>query len=70
LPFDRQDKEAKELSTRIIARALKSLNQYYKQPVLATAEEFKAAIDDVIRTTVKGMKPLFGKSEIVPEVAQ
>jgi len=51
--------EIGNLKGRILRHALAALNGYYKQPVLATQEEFERAIDKAIAKVEPTMKPLF-----------
>jgi hypothetical protein len=54
---DRADK----LYKAILRTALLAVNHYYKQPLLATPEEFRNAIDAAIHKIEPQMKPLFKK---------
>ena len=69
MSYEQHGAKSEFLSQKILATALKTLNHHYQQPVLATAEEFEAAIDEVIRTHVKNMNPLFAASELAQGVA-
>ena len=57
--------ESGNLSHRIMGRGLSKINQHYQQPVLATPDEFRTAIDEAIVETEPAMDPLFAE---VPEV--
>ncbi len=62
LPTQKEVDATATLHHRILAAALKKLNHYYQQSVLATGDQFREAIDDVIRQHVEGMKPLGAKA--------
>jgi len=58
-----------DLRHRILKQALASLNGYYRQPVLATAEQFQTEIDAAIRTVAPGMQllaPVAPVTDLIP----
>lgn len=61
--------EIGNLKGRILKHALAALNSYYKQPVLATQEQFEWAINEAITKIEPSLKPLFTKQSKSKEVA-
>jgi hypothetical protein len=51
--------ESGNLFNRIMGQGLSKINRYYQQPVLATPDELRTAIDEAIMETEPAMTPLF-----------
>lgn len=59
--------KGKSIHEQIMRSALSKLNDHYKQEVLATREQFEAAIDEAISKVQPEMTPMFGVAQKVSD---